>query len=107
MNSCEEKYTFIEKQVLAIVKALSKLKHYVVQSKILILTIHPNVKSYVMQGELGEGRPSWIAKILKYDVEIWPTKLIKGRALCEQLAKPKPSGEEIICFIKQGTSTLR
>jgi len=81
MYSCEEKYTFIEKQVLAILKALSKLKHYVAQSKILVLTIHLDVKSYIMQGDMGEGRPRWISKILKYDVEIHPTKPIRGRTL--------------------------
>jgi len=60
----------MEKQVLALLKSLGKLKHYMAQSKILILTIHPNVRSYIMQGELGEGRSKWILKILKYDVEI-------------------------------------
>jgi len=86
--------------VLAILKALGKLKHYIAQNKILILTIHPDVRSYIMQGEIGEGRPSWISKILKYDVEIQPTKLIKVRALCEQLAKPTTSDEGMICFIE-------
>jgi len=32
---------------------------------------------------MGEGRPGWVAKILKYDVEIRPTKMIRGRALYE------------------------
>lgn len=48
MNSYEEKYTFIEKQVLSILKSLSKLKHYIDQSKFLILTIHLDVRSYIM-----------------------------------------------------------
>jgi len=36
-----------------------------------------------MQGEMGEGRPRWVSKILKYNVEIKPTKLIRWRALCK------------------------
>jgi len=54
-----------------------------------------------MQGELGEGRPGWISKILKYDMEIQPTKLIKGKALCEQLAKQTISKKGMVCFIEK------
>ena len=41
---------------MAILKSLGKLKHYVAQSKVLILTIHPDVRSYTMQREIGEGQ---------------------------------------------------
>lgn len=62
-------------------QSLGKLKHYIAQGKVLILTIHLDVRTFFIQGEMGEGRPRWISKILKYDVEIWPTKFFKGRAL--------------------------
>lgn len=101
MNNYEEKYTFIEKEVLAILKSLNKLKHYIAQNKVLVLTIHLNVRSYIMQGEIGEGRPGWISKIRKYDVEIRPTKLIRGKALCNQLTKEKMLDKEIIYLIEQ------
>jgi len=77
MNSYEEKYTFIEKQVLSILKSLNRLKHYVAQSRVLVLAIHLDVRSYIMQGEIGEVRLEWVSKILKYDMEIRPTKLIR------------------------------
>jgi len=48
MNSYEEKYTFIKKQVLAILKSLNRLKYYVAQSRVLVLTIHSDVRSYIM-----------------------------------------------------------
>lgn len=64
-------------------KSLSKLKHYIAQKNIFILTIHSGVRNFIIKGERGEGRPKWISKILKYDVEIQPPKLIKGRALYE------------------------
>lgn len=68
-------------------KSLNKFKHYISQNKIIILTIHPNVKSYILLGEMDSSRTRWITKILKYDVEIYPTKVVRERALCKQLAK--------------------
>lgn len=68
------------------------------QNKMLVLTIHPDVRSYIMQGEMGEGRPIWVSKILKYDGEIRPTKIIRERALYEWIARKKVLEEENIYF---------
>ena len=62
-----------------------------------MLTIHPDVISYILQGEMDSCRVEWITKILKYDVEIHSTKVVKGRALCKQLVKDK-SFEHIMIF---------
>lgn len=67
-------------------KGLNKFKHYLSQNKIFIYTIHLDVRNYIMQGELGEGKIGWITKIMEYDVEINPTNLIKGWALCQNMA---------------------
>lgn len=44
-------------------KALNKFKHYVSQNKILVFTIHSNFKSYILQGEMDQGRAGQITKI--------------------------------------------
>lgn len=49
-------------------KALIKFKHYVSQNKLLVLTTHLDVRNYILQGDMGEGRVKWIILILKYDV---------------------------------------
>jgi len=36
---------------------------------------------------LDEGKVGWITKLMEYDVEIKPTRLIRGRALCENIGK--------------------
>ena len=66
-------------------KGFKMFKHYVSQNKILIYTIHPNVRNCIIQGGLGEGKAGWITKIMEYDVEIKPTKLIKGWDVCENM----------------------
>lgn len=35
---------------------------------------------------MDEGKGGWITKIMEYDIEIKPTKLIKGWAVCENMA---------------------
>jgi len=87
LHKHQAKYSFIEEQVFSIMIGLKKFKHYVSQNKILIYTIHLDVRNYVIQGELGEGKAGWITRIMEYDVEIIPTKLIKGRSLYEHIAK--------------------
>lgn len=81
-------------------KSLTKLKHYVAQSKIIILTTHPNVRSYIMQGKLVDLRPAWVSKIMKYDVEFRPVRTIKGRALCENLAMDVGKRVQMVCITK-------
>lgn len=66
-------------------KRFKKFKHYVSQNKIFIYTIHLDVRNYIIQGELGEGKVGWITKIMNYDIEIKPTKLIKGQDLYENM----------------------
>jgi len=60
-------------------KGLKKFKHYVSQNTILIYTIHLDVRNYIIQGELGEEKASWITKIMECNVEIKPTKLVRGK----------------------------
>lgn len=45
--------------------------------------IHSDVRNYILQGELGDRRIKWITKINRYDVEVRPTKVIKGKVLCQ------------------------
>jgi hypothetical protein len=42
-----------------------------------------------MQPDIEGRRSKWIAKILEFDLEIKPTKLIKGQGLAKMLAKAK------------------
>lgn len=86
LHNYQKRYSFIEKQAFSIMKGLKKLKHYVSHNKILIYTIHLDVRNYIIQKELGKGKVGWITKIMEYDVEITTTKLIKGWTLYKNMA---------------------
>lgn len=72
-------------------KSLNKLKHYISQNKIIVLTIHPDIQSYIMQGDMDFNIFKWVTKILQYNLEIYPNKIINGRALYKQLEEDQSS----------------
>ena len=48
---------------------------------------HPIVKEIMKQHEGLDAREKWITNIREYDLEIQPTKLVKGRGLARLLAE--------------------
>ena len=46
-----------------------------------------SVKDILVQTDIDGRRSKWIAKILEFDLEIRPTKLIKGQGLAKLLAE--------------------
>eukprot|EP00253_Pinus_taeda_P016738 PITA_16738 len=77
------KYNIIEKQALALVKALKDFRVYILHSHILAYVPNVVVKDVLVQTDLEGRRGKWIAALLEYDVEIKPTKLVKGQGLAK------------------------
>jgi len=86
LRDVEVRYDTMEKQAYALVKALKAFRTYILQSKIIAYVPSAAVKDILIQPDI-DGRSKWIAKILEFDLEIRPTKLIKGQGLAKLLAK--------------------
>eukprot|EP00253_Pinus_taeda_P009797 PITA_09797 len=69
------KYKIIEKQALALVKALKYFWVYILHSHILAYAPNAVVKDVLVQVNPEGRRGKWIAALLEYDIEIKPTKL--------------------------------
>ena len=80
------KYSTLEKQAYSVVKALKKFKIYILHSKIIAYVPNAAIKDILTQPDSKGKRGNWIAKIMEYDVEIKPTKLVKGKGLDKLLA---------------------
>ena len=76
----------MEKQALALVKALKDLRVYILHSHIIAFVLHTIVKDILSQDPDGK-RGKWITTILEYDIEIRPTKLSKGQGLAKLMAE--------------------
>ena len=60
---------------------------YVFQSHITAYVPTAAVKDILIQGDSEGKRGRWIAKIQEYDLDIRPTKLIKGQGLAKMLSE--------------------
>jgi hypothetical protein len=85
LRDAELRYEIMEKQDYALVKALKSFRVYVLHSKIIAYVPSASVKDILIQPDIDGRRGKWIAKILEFDLEIKPTKLIKGQGLAKLL----------------------
>ena len=87
LRDSELKYSILEKQAYALVKALNFFRIYVLHSKVISYVPNVAVKDALTQPDSEGKRGRWIAKIMEYDVDIKPTKLVKGHDLSKLLAE--------------------
>jgi hypothetical protein len=87
LRDAEVRYDIMEKQAYALVKALKAFRVYVLHSKIIAYVPSASVKDILIQPDIDGRRSKWIAKILEFDLEINPTKLVKGQGLAKLLAE--------------------
>jgi hypothetical protein len=87
LRDVEVRYEIMEKQAYALVKALKSFRVYVLHSKVITYVPSASVKEILVQPDIDGKRSKWIAKILEFDLEIRPTKLIKGQGLAKLLAE--------------------
>eukprot|EP00253_Pinus_taeda_P027811 PITA_27811 len=81
------KYQIMEKQAYSLVKAIKEFRIYVLYSHIIAYVPSPIVKDIITQENLEGRRGKWIANILEFDIEIKPTKLVKGLGLAKLMSE--------------------
>jgi hypothetical protein len=87
LRDAEVKYNVMEKQAYALVKSLKAFIIYVLHSRVIAYAPSVAVKDILIQPDIDGRRSKWIAKILEFELEIKPTKLVKGQGLAKLLAE--------------------
>jgi hypothetical protein len=87
LANAELKYNILEKQAYALVKAIKDFRIYVLHSHIVAYVPNAVIKDILTQADPDGKRGKWIAKLLEYDIEIKPTKLVKGQGLAKLLTQ--------------------
>jgi hypothetical protein len=105
LRDAEYRYEIMEKQAYALVKSLKAFRVYVLHSKIIAYVPSTSVKDILIQPDIDGRRGKWIAKILEFDLEIKPTKLIKGQGLAKLLAESNYKALEINLVDEQTESS--
>ncbi len=67
-------------------KALKSFRVYILHAEIIAYVPSSAVRDILVQPDSEGKRGKWIVKILEYNIEIKPTKLIKGQGLARLLA---------------------
>jgi hypothetical protein len=83
----EVRYDIMEKHDYDLFKSLKDFRIYVRHSNIVAYVPSASMKEILIQPDIDGKRSKWIAKILEFDLEMKPTKLVKGQGLARLLAK--------------------
>jgi hypothetical protein len=70
------------------VKYLKYFRVYVLHLNTIAYILSTSVKDIIIQPDIDGRRSKWISKILEFDLEIKPTKLVKGQGLANLLDEP-------------------
>jgi hypothetical protein len=78
LRDVELKYDIMDKQAYSLVKSLKSFRVYVLHSRVISYVQSSIVKELLIQPDMKGKRSKWIEKILEFDLEIKPTKFVKG-----------------------------
>jgi hypothetical protein len=97
LQNAELKYPMFEKHSYSLVKSLKHFRVFIGFSKVIGYVPNSVVKDALSQSEGLGSRGRWIAKIQEYDLEIKPTKLVKGQGLTKMLTEGNERALGVIC----------
>ena len=60
---------------------------YILHSKIIEYVPHATIKDVLTQPDVDGRRAKWIAKLIEFNIELKPTKLVRGQGLTRLLAE--------------------
>ena len=86
LRDVKMKYDPIEKQDYALIKSLKIFRIYILHAKFLAYVHSAAVKDVLTQLDIDGKRAKWISK-LEFDIEVNPTKLVRGQGLAKFMAK--------------------
>eukprot|EP00253_Pinus_taeda_P028346 PITA_28346 len=81
LRDVELRYDIIEKQAYDIIKSLKAFRIYILHSKIITYVPISSVKDVLMQPDVDGRRAKWIANLIEFNIELKPTKLVRGQGL--------------------------
>jgi hypothetical protein len=85
LKDAEMRYDIMEKQAYDLVKSLKDFRIYVLHSKIIAYVPSASVKDILIYPDIDGNRRKWIAKIMEFNQEIKPIKMVKGQGLAKLL----------------------
>ena len=107
LRDAEMRYDIIEKQAYALIKSLKAFRVYILHSKIIAYVPSATIKDVLTQPDDDGRRAKWIAKLIEFNIELKPTKLVRGQGLARLLAEENCRSLDIdfLCSIAENGQT--
>lgn len=64
------------------------------KSNTKVIVPYLGIRNALVQKELGEKRANWMTFLQEYDLEIKPTKIVRGQGLCKLVVESRDLKEE-------------
>jgi hypothetical protein len=87
LRDAELRYDIIEKQAYALIKSLKAFRIYILHSKVIAYVPSASIKDVLTQPDVDGRRAKWIAKLIEFNIELKPTKLVRGQGLAKLMAE--------------------
>jgi hypothetical protein len=85
LRDAKLRYDPIEKQAYTLIKSLKDFIFYILHAKVITYVPSSSVKDVLTRPDIDGKRAKWIAKLIELDIEVKPTKLVKGQGLANLL----------------------
>ena len=85
----------MEKLAYALIRALKEFRIYILDSHITTYVTSATIKEILTRSYPNGRRAKWIVVLLEYDLEIKPTKIIKGQGLAKLMTQSNYDALEI------------
>lgn len=107
LRDAELRYDIVEKQSYAHIKSLKAFRVYILHSMIIANEPSPAIKYVLTQPNADGRRAKWIAKLIEFNIELKPTKLVRGQGLAKLLAEENCRSLDIdfLCTIAENGQT--
>jgi hypothetical protein len=90
LNESERLYPIYDKEMLAIMHALTKFRQYLVSNRFVVKTDHNSLKYFLDQKDLSDRQQKWVSKIQAFDFDI---EYVKGkRNIVADALSRRPAG---------------
>jgi hypothetical protein len=106
LRDVELRYDPIEKQAYSLIKSLKDFIVYIFHARVVAYVPSAFVKDVLTQPDIDGNRAKWIAKMIEFDIEVKPTKLVKGQGLAK-LMKEENCDILDINFIGKSSASLQ
>ena len=75
----------LEKHAYALMKALKSFRVYILHSQVISYVPSSIVREILVQPDINVKISKWVTKVLEFELEIKPTKIIKGQGVAKLL----------------------